>query len=102
MYRNKFDCFTHAGKKNLLGHIILDHNKFNVFSAKTNSWNKVESLTADNNYEYNKDFPLKKDSKISGTVNLQEIAKEIKDKKDMFYLGRGLDYALAMPLKANN
>ena len=73
------DCFTHAGKKNLLGHIILDHNKFNVFNAETNSWNKFESLTADNNYEYNKDFPFKKDSKISGTVNLQEIAKEIND-----------------------
>lgn len=25
-----------------------------------------------------------------------EIAKEIKDEKDMFYLGRGVDYSLAM------
>ena len=73
------DYFTHTGKNNLLGHIILDHNKFNVFNAKTNSWNKFESLTNENNYEYNKDFPFKKDSKLSSTLYLEEVAKEIND-----------------------
>lgn len=67
------------GKNNLLGHIILDHNEFNVFNAETKSWNKFESLTNENNYEYNKGFPFKKDSKISGTLYLQELAKEIND-----------------------
>lgn len=68
-----------AKKNNLLGHIILDHNNFNVFNTETNTWNKFESLTNENNYEYNKDFPFKKDSKLSSTLYLEEIAKEIND-----------------------
>ena len=43
-----------------------------------------------------KQIPAQVEKILESNEIVEEIAKEIKDKKDMFYLGRGLDYALAM------
>ena len=43
-----------------------------------------------------KEMPAKVEKVLECDKLVEEIAKEIKDKNDMFYLGRGLDYALAM------
>ena len=43
-----------------------------------------------------KEMPAKVEKVLECDKLVEEIAAEIKDKNDMFYLGRGLDYALAM------
>ena len=43
-----------------------------------------------------KEMPAKVEKVLECDKLVEEIATEIKDKNDMFYLGRGLDYALAM------
>ena len=43
-----------------------------------------------------KAMPAKVEKVLECNKLVEEIAAEIKDKSDMFYLGRGLDYALAM------
>ena len=43
-----------------------------------------------------KEMPSKVEKVLECNKLVEEIATEIKDKSDMFYLGRGLDYALAM------
>ncbi|WP_455539661.1 glutamine--fructose-6-phosphate transaminase (isomerizing) [Terrisporobacter sp.] len=43
-----------------------------------------------------KEMPAKVEKVLECDKLVEEIAKEIKDKNDIFYLGRGLDYALAM------
>ena len=43
-----------------------------------------------------KEMPSKVERVLECDKLVEEIAAEIKDKNDMFYLGRGLDYALAM------
>ena len=43
-----------------------------------------------------KEMPSKVEKVLEGDKFVEEIAAEIKDKNDIFYLGRGLDYALAM------
>ena len=43
-----------------------------------------------------KQIPAQVEKILESNEIVEEIAKEIKDKKDMFYLGRGIDYALAM------
>ncbi len=43
-----------------------------------------------------KEMPAKVEKVLECDKLVEEIAAEIKDKDDMFYLGRGLDYALAM------
>ena len=43
-----------------------------------------------------KEMPAKVEKVLECDKLVEEIATEIKDKNDMFYLGRGLDYALAL------
>ncbi|WP_338460376.1 glutamine--fructose-6-phosphate transaminase (isomerizing) [Terrisporobacter glycolicus] len=43
-----------------------------------------------------KEMPSQVEKVLQCDELLKEIASEIKDKNDMFYLGRGIDYALAM------
>lgn len=43
-----------------------------------------------------KEMPSKVEKVLECDKLVEEIAAEIKDKNDIFYLGRGLDYALAM------
>ncbi|MEG1410441.1 MAG: glutamine--fructose-6-phosphate transaminase (isomerizing) [Terrisporobacter sp.] len=43
-----------------------------------------------------KTLPAKVEKVLECNDLVKEIAEELKDKKDVFYLGRGLDYALAM------
>ena len=43
-----------------------------------------------------KEMPAKVEKVLECNKLVEEISAEIKDKSDMFYLGRGLDYALAM------
>ena len=43
-----------------------------------------------------KEMPAQVEKVLECDKLVEEIATEIKDKNDMFYLGRGLDYALAM------
>ena len=43
-----------------------------------------------------KEMPSKVEKVLECDKFVEEIASEIKDKNDIFYLGRGLDYALAM------
>ena len=43
-----------------------------------------------------KEIPSKVEKVLECDDLVLDIAKELKDKKDIFYLGRGLDYALAM------
>ena len=43
-----------------------------------------------------KEMPSKVEKVLECDKFVEEIAAEIKDKNDIFYLGRGLDYALAM------
>ncbi|MEG0856978.1 MAG: glutamine--fructose-6-phosphate transaminase (isomerizing) [Terrisporobacter sp.] len=43
-----------------------------------------------------KEIPSKVEKVLECNEKVEEISKELKDKKDVFYLGRGLDYALAM------
>lgn len=43
-----------------------------------------------------KEIPAQVEKVLECDKLVEEIASEIKDKSDMFYLGRGLDYALAM------
>ena len=43
-----------------------------------------------------KEMPSKDEKVLECDKFVEEIAAEIKDKNDIFYLGRGLDYALAM------
>lgn len=43
-----------------------------------------------------KEMPAKVEKVLECDKLVEEIATEIKDKNDMFYLGRGIDYALAM------
>ncbi|MEG0855661.1 MAG: glutamine--fructose-6-phosphate transaminase (isomerizing) [Terrisporobacter sp.] len=43
-----------------------------------------------------KTLPSKVEKVLECNDLVKEIAEELKDKKDVFYLGRGLDYALAM------
>ena len=49
-----------------------------------------------NMIEQLKEMPAKVEKVLECDKLVEEIAAEIKDKNDMFYLGRGLDYALAM------
>lgn len=49
-----------------------------------------------NMIEQLKEMPAKVEKVLECDKLVEEIATEIKDKNDMFYLGRGLDYALAM------
>ncbi|MBN9648939.1 isomerizing glutamine--fructose-6-phosphate transaminase, partial [Terrisporobacter glycolicus] len=43
-----------------------------------------------------KEMPSQVEKVLQSDELIKEIATEIKDKNDMFYLGRGIDYALAM------
>lgn len=57
---------------------------------------KMEKTIPNNIKEEIVNLPNKVKEILKDTVEYQELAKSIKDEKDLFFIGRGIDYAVAM------